>query len=61
MTITIGVWAIPVVVNIVWILLMLKSAMDDHSWFGGFVESILSVIGTLFIWLVFFAVMYFCK
>jgi hypothetical protein len=62
MIITIGVWVIPVVVNVVWILLMVRSVMECSSgWFTGLAEMIFGTIGTLIIWLVFFAVMYFCK
>jgi len=35
------------------------AAANSEGWFGGFFEFWLGVIGTIFIWLGFFTIMYF--
>ena len=60
MTIEIGTWAIPAAVNVVWLTLMVISFLtEDNGWFSGVVEFVFGLFGTMFIWLVYFAVMYF--
>jgi len=61
MTIELGVWVFPTVINISLLILCIISAINDSGWFAGVFQILLGIIGTLFIWLTFFSVMYFCK
>jgi choline-glycine betaine transporter len=59
MTITIGVWLIPTILNVLLIVWMIIAAGSSSGWFAGLFEFIFTIIGSLFIWLVYFAVLYF--
>lgn len=59
MTITLGLWTIPTALNLILIVWMVLAAGSSHGWFAGLFEFIFAVIGTLFIWLIYFATMYF--
>lgn len=59
MTIAIGVWVIPAILNLLLIVWMVIAAGSSGGWFAGLFEFIFAIIGTLFIWLIYFATMYF--
>lgn len=61
MTITISFWAIPIILNILLLIWAFWSLVNDSTWWAGLFQVVTAVVGTLFIWLVYFATMYFVK
>ena len=59
MTITFEPIWIAVILNALLVITMYISMVNDSGWFAGLFQVIVGIIGTLFIWLSYFTIMYF--
>lgn len=61
MTITISLWMIPTILNIILIIWALWSAANDDGWFAGLSQLITGFVGTLIIWLAYCIYLLLCR
>lgn len=62
MTITIGFWIIPAIITAFFLFWpMPKSSAGMFGNMGAVISSLFRIIGLLFVWMAYFAIMYFLK
>jgi hypothetical protein len=59
MTITFEPIWIAVILNALLVITMFISIVNDSGWFAGLFQVIIGIIGTLLIWLIYFATIFF--